>query len=45
MAQKIRRCGCATKVDVFNEQIGGDDSFFAGGAAKDRGIVSDAGYK
>ena len=42
MAQQVRRCGRATKVDIFNQQIGSDDCFFAGVAAKDGGVVTDA---
>ena len=42
MAQQVRRRGRATKVDVFNQQIGSDDCFFARRAAKDSGVVSDA---
>ena len=45
MAQQVRWRGGASKVDVFNEQIGSDDGFFAGCAAKDRSIVSDASNK
>ena len=42
MAQEVRRRGGATKVDVFNEQVSGDDCFFTRGAAKHCGIVADA---
>ncbi len=42
MAQEVRRRGGAAKVDVFDKQIGGDDCFFAGCAAKDCGVVADA---
>ena len=43
MAQKERR-GCrASKVDVFDQQIGGDDSFFSRARLKDGRVISDAG--
>ena len=42
MAQKIWRCRGASKVDIFNQQVGGDYRLFAGAAAKDGGVVTDA---
>ena len=45
MAQEIRRRGGATKIDVFNKQVSGDDGIFACSAPKHRGIVADARYK
>jgi hypothetical protein len=42
MAEERWRCRCATKVDVFNQQIGRDGSFFSGATPKDSGIVADA---
>ena len=41
MAQKVRRRGGAAKIDVFNEQVSGDDCVFTRGAAKHCGIVAD----
>jgi hypothetical protein len=34
VAQQVRRCGRAAKVYIFNQQIGSDDSFFAGGVLR-----------
>ncbi len=45
MAQKIRRRGRATKVDVFNQQIGSDDCFFAWCAAQYGCVIANAGNK
>jgi hypothetical protein len=45
MAQKIWWCSCAAKVDVFDEQIGGDHRFLTGSAAKDGCVVADPDHK
>src|SRR5690349_138139 len=45
MAQQVRRRGRASKVDVFNQQVGGDDSLLAGCAAQDCRVITNACYK
>ena len=40
MAQKVRRRGVATEVDVFNKQIGSDDGFFSWCAAQDGSVIT-----
>jgi hypothetical protein len=42
MAQEVRGRGGATKIDVLDEQVSGDDCVFTRGAAKHCGIVADA---
>jgi len=42
MAQKIWRRRGASKVDVFNKEVGGDYRLLAGAAAKDCGVITDA---
>src|SRR6185369_5048802 len=40
VAQQVRRYGRATKVDVFNQQIGSDDGISTGRAAHDSSVVA-----